>query len=111
MSHRFEVDMITTASATVTVELSDEEYAAALTEYGIDPIDDGQVADDELIDALRDKIETRVYEEAPGGLCIHCSGMGIGSNFSAELDEWQLNDGRFFNPRDKRVEYIRPVTK
>ncbi len=104
----FQVSMITTASAVVTIQLSDEEYAAALTEYAEDTGETVEsLTPEQVLEAIREKIEEKTFEDAPGGLCIYCSGMGIGSNFSADLDEWQLDDGRFFDRGAKRVEYIR----
>lgn len=93
MSRRFTVEMRSSVSAQVRVEVSDETLARVAAEYEV-PVEDVTV--EMLDDVLRDA----AYEGSPGGLCVHCSGMGIGSTYSADLDgDWQVSDD-YWQPGD-----------
>lgn len=65
---KFKANYTQSTSITVKVEIDDAELEE-LDEAGI-----------------RSLVDERAIDEAPSDLCIHCYGMGMGSNFSRDID-------------------------
>lgn len=80
---KVKVNMQTYANLTMNVELADdelEEIAASLEK------DVADLTEDDIGDAASEK----AFQEGTPGLCIHCVGMGYGSTWSLDLDEYEL---------------------
>jgi hypothetical protein len=91
MSRKFLVYMHTTASATLTVEMSDARLQAIADGLGVQ-------VDKLTYDDLRDHVEEHAFED-PGtpDICAQCSGWG-NSTQSLELgDDWEVDEdeGRY----------------
>lgn len=79
---KFSVNLVTTASAIVTVTVSDEKLAEVALDLGKEV---GELTPDDL----RDHVTYRAHERAPY-ICAQCSGWGR-EDQSLELgDEWEL---------------------
>jgi len=80
MSRTFQVDIYTSAYATVHVEISDDRLQEIADNFGV-PV--GDLTAEDLIDEITDTYETPT-------LCAHCTGYG--KNFSLDLsDEWDFS--------------------
>lgn len=81
-STKFSVDLTTTASATVTVTLTNEQYNDIAADLGVE-VKDLTVTD------VRDAVIEQAYNNGAPGLCASCSGWG--RDFGLDLgDEWDV---------------------
>lgn len=79
---KFRANYMQSTSVVVKVEIDDKELE------GLDE------------DAIRALVDERATDEVPDDLCIHCCGMGMGSNFSRDIDgELRPYDGDDFIER------------
>lgn len=85
MSRRFTVNMFTTASAVVTVTLSDERLAEVAASCGVAVAD---LTEDDLREFAADEAFTH---PGPPSVCAQCSGWGNPTQ-SLDLADWELDD-------------------
>lgn len=73
----------TTATVSVTVNVSDEQLAKLADDNGctVEELDD-----DMIIEFASNEASTEGF----GGLCAHCSGWG--RSWSQDLNDWEPND-------------------
>lgn len=82
---KFNVYMHTTASAVVTVNISDEQLAEIAVGLGV-AVED--LTEDDLREFAADEAFTR---PGPPGVCAQCSGWGNTAQ-SLDLGDWELDD-------------------
>jgi hypothetical protein len=78
---RLTVDIRSTADATITVDIPEEDLCSLAEELGIAP------QDIKLMD-LADLIHERMSQPR---LCVHCSGFGDSATSLALGDEWDID--------------------
>lgn len=85
MSRRFTVNMSTTASAVVTVTLSDERLAEVAANRGV-------AVEDLTEDDLREFAADEAFNHpGPPSVCAQCSGWGNPTQ-SLDMGEFELDD-------------------
>jgi len=91
------VNISTTASATVYVEISDERLAEIAENLGVEV---SKLTVDDLTDEIYEKMETP-------SICAQCSGWG--RDHSLELgDDWEINDDpNETNPRYRGIRIVK----
>lgn len=81
---KFNVHMHTTASATVTVDVSDEKLAAVAADLGV-------AVEDLTVDDLREVVDDMAHGTVgPPRICAQCSGWN--QPHSLNLGDWETDD-------------------
>jgi hypothetical protein len=86
MIMKLTVDMWTEISVRVNVDLSDTDLQKIADDLG-------KKVTDLTVEDVRDVASEKAATENDfTGLCVYCSGMGMGSNFSADVGDLDIDD-------------------
>ena len=116
MPRKFRVNLEGYASASVIVELEDDEVAEVEAEiveaHREDGVDDAAGIARDVTERLLEIVNERVYEQGVPSLCAQCAGWGGRDSLSVG-DEWEPGkvwDNDLGRERDARLdEYIEEV--
>lgn len=85
MPRKFRVYGQQTISVSQDVELSDEQLEQLAADLGVE-------VDKLTLSDVHEKVMEEADDEGVPGLCVYCSGMGIGATFSRDDDQVEWND-------------------